>query len=61
MSRPELRWNVPLPVMSAEEIEAFLQGLTDVPAGREFVVTEITDRGAILRLPVGIAHQRPGR
>jgi len=45
--------------MSAVELGDFLH-LVDMGSGGRFDVTEVTDRGAVVRLPIGAEHQRPG-
>jgi uncharacterized protein (TIGR00369 family) len=45
--------------MAADELQAFIEG--SFPARRtEYRVTEVTDRGVRVRLPVGPGHERPG-
>ena len=50
---------VPDPVMTPDQLEAFLaEAFPKVP--RAYRVTTVTDEGVILRLPIGEEHERPG-
>lgn len=51
--------SLPPPVMSPEELNAFLdEAFPKVP--RAYRVAEVTADGVVLRLPVGEEHERPG-
>jgi uncharacterized protein (TIGR00369 family) len=45
--------------MSVDDLRDFLRSAFR-SGGRAFEVEEITDRGAVLRLPIGPEHERPG-
>jgi uncharacterized protein (TIGR00369 family) len=50
---------VPDPVMTPDELEAFLaEAFPKVP--RAYRVSEVTAEGVTLRLPIGEEHERPG-
>jgi uncharacterized protein (TIGR00369 family) len=50
---------LPLPVMSVDELNEFLAGaFPNAPRGHR--VTEVTDLGVVLRMPIGPEHERPG-
>jgi uncharacterized protein (TIGR00369 family) len=50
---------IPEPVMTPAELEAFLgEAFPKVP--RAYRVVEVTAEGAVLRLPIGEEHERPG-
>ncbi len=50
---------VPVPVMNAGELNAFLAAAFP-QFERPYQATEVTDRGVVLRLPIGPEHERPG-
>jgi uncharacterized protein (TIGR00369 family) len=51
--------SVPPPVMTADELNAFLAGAFP-QFDRPYQATEVTDTGVVLRLPIGPEHERPG-
>jgi uncharacterized protein (TIGR00369 family) len=50
---------LPAPVMTVEELNDFLAGAFP-NAPRLHRVVEVTDVGAVLHLPIGAEHERPG-
>ncbi len=59
MTRPSLQLRVPPPVMSARELGDFLRAV-NMSTASPIEVVEVTDHGAVVRLPIGAEHQRPG-
>lgn len=51
--------SVPVAVMTEAELEEFLAGaFPNLP--RAYRVDHVTERGVVLRLPIGPEHERPG-
>lgn len=51
--------SLPSPVMSAEELNDFLDAAFP-QFERRYRAAEVTDRGVVLHLPTGPEHERPG-
>lgn len=59
MTFPVPRRSLPDPVMTAEDCNRFLEEAFP-QFERSYEVTEVTDDGVVVRIPIGAEHERPG-